>query len=122
MGVSRCGGGVEVAWFAGLCVCVWMGGVVVWVWLYVGVGLDMSVNDGVNYLCYRKGGSNKLIKIYHRDGRYGFVEPYKFNSVIDLIFHYQTNSLDHYNQTLDVTLKYPVSRFVSSLNIQCLHP
>ena len=60
----------------------------------------------------RKGGSNKLIKIFHENGMFGFVEPLKFLSVVELIQYYQKHSLAHYNNTLDITLKYPVSRFV----------
>lgn len=67
--------------------------------------------DGDYTLTLRKGGSNKLIKIYHKDGKYGFVEPLKFDSVMDLIQHYRHNSLAQYNKTLDITLKYPVSRY-----------
>ncbi|XP_055885499.1 phosphatidylinositol 3-kinase regulatory subunit alpha-like isoform X4 [Biomphalaria glabrata] len=61
-------------------------------------------------LTLRKGGSNKLIKIYHRDGRYGFVEPLEFTSVVSLINWYQVNSLAMYNNMLDTRLIYPVSR------------
>uniref|UniRef100_A0A8C7YBH1 Phosphatidylinositol 3-kinase regulatory subunit gamma n=1 Tax=Oryzias sinensis TaxID=183150 RepID=A0A8C7YBH1_9TELE len=62
-------------------------------------------------LTLRKGGNNKLIKIYHRDGKYGFSEPLTFNSVVDLISHYRHESLAQYNTKLDVKLMYPVSRF-----------
>ncbi|KAM4574680.1 phosphoinositide-3-kinase, regulatory subunit 3b (gamma) [Fundulus diaphanus] len=61
-------------------------------------------------LTLRKGGNNKLIKIYHRDGRYGFSEPLTFGSVVELIGHYRHQSLAQYNATLDVKLLYPVSR------------
>ena len=70
-------------------------------------------------MCSRKGGSNKLIKIYHRGGLYGFVEPLRFTTVIDLISHYKRHSLAHYNKTLDTTLKYPISRFIK-VSIQSL--
>ncbi len=57
----------------------------------------------------RKGGSNKLIKIYHRNGKYGFVETQMtFNSVIELVTFYRHNSLSRYNNSLDITLKHPV--------------
>ncbi|MEQ2190847.1 Phosphatidylinositol 3-kinase regulatory subunit gamma, partial [Xenoophorus captivus] len=59
----------------------------------------------------RKGGNNKLIKIYHRDGKYGFSEPLTFSSVVELISHYRHESLAQYNTKLDVKLMYPVSRF-----------
>lgn len=60
---------------------------------------------------FRKGGNNKLIKIYHRDGKYGFSEPLTFSSVVELISHYRHQSLAQYNTKLDVKLLYPVSRF-----------
>ncbi|MEQ2158336.1 Phosphatidylinositol 3-kinase regulatory subunit gamma, partial [Goodea atripinnis] len=62
-------------------------------------------------LTLRKGGNNKLIKIYHRDGKYGFSEPLTFSSVVELISHYRHESLAQYNTKLDVKLMYPVSRF-----------
>ncbi|XP_034559596.1 phosphoinositide-3-kinase, regulatory subunit 3b (gamma) [Notolabrus celidotus] len=62
-------------------------------------------------LTLRKGGNNKLIKIYHRDGKYGFSDPLTFNSVVELISHYRHESLAQYNTKLDVKLMYPISRF-----------
>lgn len=62
-------------------------------------------------LYYRKGGNNKLIKIYHRDGKYGFSDPLTFNSVVELINHYRHESLAQYNPKLDVKLMYPISKF-----------
>ncbi|RXM33347.1 Phosphatidylinositol 3-kinase regulatory subunit alpha [Acipenser ruthenus] len=62
-------------------------------------------------LTLRKGGNNKLIKIYHRDGKYGFSDPLTFNSVVELINHYRHESLAQYNPKLDVKLMYPVSRY-----------
>ncbi|EEB18358.1 Phosphatidylinositol 3-kinase regulatory subunit alpha, putative [Pediculus humanus corporis] len=82
-------------------------------------------NKGGEYtLTLRKGGTNKLIKICHKNGKYGFSEPYKFNSVVELVKFYKTSSLAQYNSTLDIKLLYPVSRFqqedeiASSLNIE----
>lgn len=60
---------------------------------------------------HRKGGNNKLIKIYHRDGKYGFSDPLTFNSVVELINHYHHESLAQYNPKLDVKLMYPVSKY-----------
>ncbi|KAF6216721.1 hypothetical protein GE061_001068 [Apolygus lucorum] len=69
-------------------------------------------NKGGEYtLTLRKGGSNKLIKISHRNGKYGFTEPYKFNTVVELVNFYKGVSLSQYNPTLDIKLLYPVSRF-----------
>uniref|UniRef100_A0A673MLS1 Phosphatidylinositol 3-kinase regulatory subunit gamma-like n=1 Tax=Sinocyclocheilus rhinocerous TaxID=307959 RepID=A0A673MLS1_9TELE len=62
-------------------------------------------------LTLRKGGNNKLIKIYHRDGKYGFSDPLTFSSVVELISHYRHESLAQYNTKLDVKLMYPVSRY-----------
>ncbi|XP_078074731.1 phosphoinositide-3-kinase, regulatory subunit 3b (gamma) isoform X2 [Mustelus asterias] len=62
-------------------------------------------------LTLRKGGNNKLIKIYHRDGKYGFSDPLTFNSVVELINHYRHESLAQYNPKLDVKLMYPISKF-----------
>lgn len=59
----------------------------------------------------RKDGHNKLIKIYHRDGKYGFSDPLTFTSVVELIWYYQHHSLVEYNAMLDLMLIYPVSRF-----------
>lgn len=59
----------------------------------------------------RKGGNNKLIKIYHRDGSYGFSEPLTFLSVVELINHYRHESLAQYNAKLDTKLLYPVSKY-----------
>ncbi|GBN01065.1 Phosphatidylinositol 3-kinase regulatory subunit alpha [Araneus ventricosus] len=70
--------------------------------------------SGEYTLTLRKGGSNKLIKIYHKNGKYGFSEPLSFASVVDLISHYQHVSLSNYNATLDTKLLYPYSRFTQN--------
>lgn len=59
---------------------------------------------------FRKGGNNKLIRIYHGDGKYGFSEPLTFGSVVELIGHYRHQSLAQYNTKLDVQLLFPISR------------
>ena len=56
------------------------------------------------------GGSNKLIKILTAGGRFGFVEPLPFDSVMSLVHHYRNNSLSHYNRTLDTKLLYPIRK------------
>ncbi|XP_029649998.1 phosphatidylinositol 3-kinase regulatory subunit alpha isoform X1 [Octopus sinensis] len=61
-------------------------------------------------LTLRKGGSNKLIKIYHKNNKYGFVEPLTFDSVVELIEHYRYNSLAIYNRALDTQLEHPVCK------------
>ncbi|XP_027875382.1 phosphatidylinositol 3-kinase regulatory subunit gamma-like isoform X1 [Xiphophorus couchianus] len=62
-------------------------------------------------LTLRKDGHNKLIKIYHHDGKYGFSDPFTFTSVVELIWYYQHHSLVEYNAMLDLMLMHPVSRF-----------
>ncbi|XP_024081756.1 phosphatidylinositol 3-kinase regulatory subunit alpha isoform X2 [Cimex lectularius] len=72
---------------------------------------NASSKGGEYTLTLRKGGSNKLIKISHRNGKYGFTEPYKFNTVVDLVNFYKGVSLSQYNPTLDIKLLYPVSKY-----------
>uniref|UniRef100_A0A8C4ZBB9 Phosphoinositide-3-kinase, regulatory subunit 2 (beta) n=1 Tax=Gadus morhua TaxID=8049 RepID=A0A8C4ZBB9_GADMO len=67
--------------------------------------------EGEYTLTLRKGGNNKLIKIYHRDGCYGFSEPLTFLSVVELIHHYRHESLAQYNAKLDTRLLYPISKY-----------
>ncbi len=71
---------------------------------------DASGRRGDYTLTLRKGGSNKLVKIYHHEGKYGFCELGQFDSVVELIEFYQENSLVEYNRSLDTRLVYPVSR------------
>ncbi|XP_011307012.1 uncharacterized protein Pi3K21B [Fopius arisanus] len=71
---------------------------------------NASSKGGEYTLTLRKGGTNKLIKICHRGGKYGFSEPFNFHSVIELVDHYRNHSLAQYNATLDIKLVYPVSR------------
>jgi len=72
---------------------------------------DASSRGGEYTLTLRKGGSNKLVKICHDKGKYGFSSPFHFNSVVDLVVYYQKNSLKDYNKTLDTRLIFPVSRY-----------
>uniref|UniRef100_A0A8C5LYM2 Phosphoinositide-3-kinase regulatory subunit 2 n=1 Tax=Leptobrachium leishanense TaxID=445787 RepID=A0A8C5LYM2_9ANUR len=62
-------------------------------------------------LTLRKGGNNKLIKIFHREGMYGFSEPLTFTSVVALINHYRHESLAQYNAKLDSKLLFPMSKY-----------
>ncbi|CAG5863940.1 unnamed protein product [Menidia menidia] len=61
-------------------------------------------------LTLRKDGYNRLIKIFHREGKCGFSEPLTFPSVVELIQYYQKRSLAQYNSKLDTQLLYPLSR------------
>ncbi|XP_018338668.1 PREDICTED: uncharacterized protein LOC108746411 isoform X1 [Trachymyrmex septentrionalis] len=72
---------------------------------------NASSKGGEYTLTLRKGGTNKLIKISHRNGKYGFSDPYNFHSVIELVDYYRNCSLAQYNSVLDIKLLYPVSRF-----------
>ncbi|XP_061457443.1 phosphatidylinositol 3-kinase regulatory subunit beta [Rhineura floridana] len=67
--------------------------------------------QGEYTLTLRKGGNNKLIKIFHREGKYGFSEPLTFGSVVELINHYRHESLAQYNAKLDTRLLYPISKY-----------
>lgn len=72
---------------------------------------DASSKCGEYTLTLRKGGANKLIKICHKNGKYGFTEPYTFNSVVELINHFRNDSLSQYNASLDIKLLFPVSKY-----------
>lgn len=74
---------------------------------------DSFSTVGEYTLTLRKDGTEKLIKICQRNGKYGFTEPYEFESVPDMIAYYRNVSLRHYNHILDVKLTYPVSRFAA---------
>lgn len=52
-----------------------------------------------------------MIKIFHREGKYGFSEPLTFGSVVELITHYRHESLAQYNAKLDTRLLYPISKY-----------
>ena len=54
---------------------------------------------------------NKLIRILHKDGYYGFSEPLTFPSVVDLINYYEKRSLASYNPKLDVKLSTPLQKY-----------
>lgn len=61
-------------------------------------------------LTVKKGGVNKLVKIYHKNGFYGFSEPLEFPSLEDLIQTYSSKSLSKHNAKLDIRLLYPVEK------------
>lgn len=78
---------------------------------------DALTSEGEYTLTVIKDGIEKLIKIYHVSGKYGFVD-YKFDSVVELINYYKVNSLKLYNKTLDVTLSNPIIRPVEDEEMQ----
>ena len=53
----------------------------------------------------------------HGNGKYGFSEPYTFNSVVELIDYYHENSLGKYNPRVDTHLMNPISRFEVSVYV-----
>jgi phosphoinositide-3-kinase regulatory subunit len=71
---------------------------------------DASTKNGEYTLTVRHGQSTKLLRISHRNGKFGLVEPFNFESVVHLINHYRDNSLAEYNNALDVKLVYPLAR------------
>lgn len=72
---------------------------------------DASSKCGEYTLTLVKDGTEKLIKICHEDGKYGFIKPYRFVSVIELINNYREHSLQEYNPQLDIMLTKPISRY-----------
>lgn len=82
-----------------------------------------SKGSGDYTLTLRSGGCNKLIKIFHRDGLFGFTEPLTFRSVVELVNHFRAHSLAQYNVSLlNVKLLYPVSRFAGLLDEDSASP
>lgn len=59
----------------------------------------------------KKDGTDRVIKIFHNNGRYGFLKEATYGSVVELINRHRTISLKEYNSVLDIKLLYPVSRF-----------
>jgi len=72
---------------------------------------DASSKSGEFTLTLRKGGDNKLIKICWRNGKYGFTEPFRFGSVVELVNFYRNQTLGQYNNTLDIRLMFPLSKY-----------
>lgn len=70
---------------------------------------DALSKEGEYTLTLIKDGTEKLIKVCHLNGKYGFVDC-KFNSVVELINYYKKNSLKLYNKMLDITLSNPIVR------------
>lgn len=72
---------------------------------------DATSGGGEYTLTLKKDGTDRVIKIYHCNGRYGFTKECNHTSVVDLIQFYKKESLKEYNTILDIKLLYPISRF-----------
>lgn len=70
-----------------------------------------SQNHGEYTLTLRKDGSNKLIKIYQKNGQCGFTDSTLFPSLFELVDHFSSHSLKEYNSNLDLKLLYPVAKY-----------
>lgn len=72
---------------------------------------DATSGGGEYTLTLKKDGTDRVIKIYHSQGKYGFTKDCSHNSVVDLINFYRSVSLKEYNTILDIKLTNPISRF-----------
>lgn len=72
---------------------------------------DATSGGGEYTLTLKKDGADRVIKIYHSKGRYGFTIDGTYTSVVHLIEFYKKNSLKEYNTILDTKLMFPISRF-----------
>lgn len=72
---------------------------------------DATSGGGEYTLTLKKDGTDRVIKIYHCNGRYGFTKECQHASVVELIQFYKKESLKEYNTILDIKLTYPISRF-----------
>ena len=79
---------------------------------------DSTRTTGEYTLTVRNGGTNKLIRIIFKKGKFGFSEPTSFRSVPELVEFYSKTPLTKYNARLDITLSNPVSKFGVSLPVQ----
>uniref|UniRef100_A0AAG5D8K6 Phosphatidylinositol 3-kinase regulatory subunit n=1 Tax=Anopheles atroparvus TaxID=41427 RepID=A0AAG5D8K6_ANOAO len=71
-----------------------------------------AISDAGEYtLVLKKDGADRPIKIYHKNGLYGFTQEGTYGSLVQLINEYRTQTLKEYNTILDICLLYPVSRF-----------
>lgn len=62
-------------------------------------------------LTVRNAQTTKLLRISCQNGKYGLFEPFTFDTVVELINYYSKHSLAEYNNSLDVKLLYPVSKY-----------
>lgn len=69
---------------------------------------DILLNHSV-FLSFRFQGTIGHCKILHKKTGYGFAEPFfKHPSLLELVLHYQQESLVDHNPQLDIRLLYPV--------------
>jgi phosphoinositide-3-kinase regulatory subunit alpha/beta/delta len=72
---------------------------------------DATNVRGEYTLTVKKDATDRVIRIYHKNGRYGFTQDScNFDSVIALINYYKNNSLRQHNHILDIRLLNPISR------------
>ncbi|WAQ96163.1 P55G-like protein [Mya arenaria] len=69
-----------------------------------------ATTPGDYTMTLKKGGTNKLIKIYQSPQGFGFTDQFEFKTLEDLIEHHKEHSLVNYNAALDMKLLYPVSK------------
>ncbi|XP_058124427.1 uncharacterized protein LOC131266088 isoform X2 [Anopheles coustani] len=71
-----------------------------------------AISDAGEYtLVLKKDGADRPIKIYHKNGLYGFTQEGTYSSLVQLINEYRTHTLKEYNTILDICLLHPISRF-----------
>eukprot|EP00117_Sycon_ciliatum_P003541 scpid42329/ scgid8290/ Phosphatidylinositol 3-kinase regulatory subunit beta; Phosphatidylinositol 3-kinase 85 kDa regulatory subunit beta len=81
---------------------------------------DSSQKPGEYTLTVKKGGMNRLVRIYNENECYGFSPPCEFNSVVSLIMYFMSHSLEEYNSKLAVRLLYPIERSEDGRNMGSL--
>lgn len=61
------------------------------------------------HLCFRDTSRIVHIKIVQKDGCYGLTERVcTYPTLLDLVLHYEENSISEHNNTVDITLRFPV--------------
>ncbi|CAD5112149.1 DgyrCDS1388 [Dimorphilus gyrociliatus] len=72
---------------------------------------DSSNKPGDYTLTLKCDGKCRLVKIYQKNGKFGFCHPnYEFKSVFDLVESFKFSSLAAYNPELNIKLLYPIER------------
>uniref|UniRef100_A0A5S6QUI3 SH2 domain-containing protein n=1 Tax=Trichuris muris TaxID=70415 RepID=A0A5S6QUI3_TRIMR len=75
-----------------------------------------SSSPGDYTLTLRKDGTTKLVKIYGKGGCFGLspTDASQFSSLAHLVDFYSTHSLKDFNHSLNIVLRHPVPRYLSS--------